>query len=176
MNRSTRRPVMAKRLFTVVNAALLLLVFQTRSVAQTKQKDALDSKTYTVEITEEKEGGKPGKKPYADEFSFKGGKFRAKIATDNGFASTVYEATMDSTTAERPIDFTIEAKNADTQERFSCEGTVKGEKIEGTAYYIKKGKTKMTYKFEGELKGKKPAPKKPAGTKPEEKKTEEKDK
>jgi hypothetical protein len=142
------------------SAAFMLLAFAGKANAQAKVKDQLENKIFTVEVTEEKEGKDPGK-PYADEITFKSQKFKAKFATDAGFAANVYECTVDSTAEGKPIEFSIETKNADTQERFSCEGTVKGDKIEGTAYYIKKGKTKLTYKFEGELKSKKPAPKKP---------------
>lgn len=154
-----------KRLISAISAAMLLLVFQNGAFAQAKPKDILDGKAYTVEITEEKDG-KASSKTYPDEFFFKSGKFKAKIATDNGFTSNVYETTVDSSSAIKVIDFTIESKNAETQERFSCEGTVKGDYIEGTAYYIKKGKTKNTYKFTGDLKSKKAPAKKPAPTKP----------
>lgn len=161
----------ASRSFIKISVIFAFLAFNSKANAQAKQKDELDGKIFTVEVTEEKEGKDPGK-PYADEISFKSQKFRAKFATDAGFAANVYEATMDSTVAERPIEFSVETKLPDSQERFSCEGVVKGNQIEGTAYYMKKGKTKMTYKFTGELKSKKPAPKKPAEDKKDEKKEE----
>lgn len=151
-----------KRLISALSTAMLLLVLQNGAFAQAKQKDILDGKTFTVEITEEKEG-KPTTKTYPDELAFKSNKFRAKIAANHGFASNAYETTIDSTSTPHVIEFSVESKNADSQERFSVEGIVKGDYIEGTAYYIKKGKTKNTYKFSGDLKVKaKKAPKKPA--------------
>jgi hypothetical protein len=154
-----------KRFIPALSAAIMLLLLQNAAFAQAKPKDALDGKAFTVEITEEKDG-KPVSKTYSDEFFFKSGKFKAKIAVDNGFSSNTYDVTVDSTSSPAVIEFTIESKNAETQERFSCEGTVKGNFIEGTAYYIKKGKTKNTYKFAGDLKTKKAPVKKPAPTKP----------
>lgn len=143
----------------------LLILSGSGAFAQTKQKDALDGKTFTVDVTEEKEG-KSGTKTITDEFFFKSSKFKAKIASDNGFTNNIYEATQDTMAADKPIEFSIETKDAETQERFSCEGVVKGNQIEGTAYYIRKGKTKMTYTFTGQLKEKpvKKAPVKPAPT------------
>ena len=154
-----------KRLISAISTAMLLLVLQNGAFAQAKPKDILDGKVYTVEITEEKEG-KAASKTYPDEFGFKSGKFKAKIATDNNFTNNMYETVVDSTSGTKIVEFTIESKNSETQERFSCEGTVKGDFIEGTAYYIKKGKTKSTYKFSGDLKTKKAPGKKPAPTKP----------
>lgn len=154
-----------KRLISALSTATLLLLLQNGAFAQAKPKDILDGKVYTVEITEEKDG-KAASKSYADEFSFKSQKFKAKIATDNNFTSNVYETVVDSSSGTKVVEFTIESKNSETQERFSVEGTVKGDFIEGTAYYIKKGKTKNTYKFSGDLKAKKAPAKKPAPTKP----------
>lgn len=156
-----------KRLISALSTAMLLLVIHNGAFAQgKKQKDILDGKTFKVEITEEKEG-KASTKTYPDEFFFKSNKFRAKIATESGFSSNSYETTIDSTATPPVIEFSIESKNPDSQERFSCEGIVKGDYIEGTAYYIKKGKTKNTYKFSGDLKQKaKKAPAKKPESKP----------
>jgi hypothetical protein len=171
MNNIITRKTITSKLFAVCSALLLLIMFQSKALAQAKQKDALDGKIFTVELTEEKEGSKKAAKPTADEFSFKGGKFRATVANDLGFTNNLYDATQDTTAEGRPVEFTIETKLADTQERFSCEGVVKGDHIEGTANYIRKGKTKSTYTFTGELKAKKTTVKKPAPPVKKEEKT-----
>jgi hypothetical protein len=103
---------------------------------------ALDGKTFLGEMTEK--GKTKGDK---DTFVFKDGKFRSTACDAYGFAETAYSAvgkegeTTFEATAESPKEGTMKWK-----------GTIKGDTIEGTTVWTKKGQADMSYTFKGALK------------------------
>lgn len=137
------------------NVILFLLVASSTFVfAQAKKgKSPIDGKIFSITLTE------PDKKkaePVKDEVSFMTGKFKSMFMTQAGFMGQPdYEYEVDSTSGKVIVKFTVEMKNNDSQERFSWEGTVDDDKIEGTAIIRKKGKIEHTYHFTGTQKNKK---------------------
>ena len=105
------------------------------------QAGALDGKTFSGTMTEK---GKA--KGSNDTFTFKEGKFRSTACDPYGFTETTYSATAKDgatsfqATAESPKEGTMKWK-----------GTVRGDRIEGTAVWMKKGQGDMSYTFQGEL-------------------------
>jgi hypothetical protein len=139
----------------LLSAALMIGSF---AFAQKKQKSPIDGRIYAVTHTEQ---GKKKTEPIKDDISFMNGKFKSGHLMNMGFTMTDYDYEVDSTASPVTIKFTVEAKN-DSQERFSWEGTITDDKVEGTAIMRKKGEIKHTYNFSGNWKNKKkpkPAPK-----------------
>lgn len=146
---------------------LLIMAFITvnASFAQGKKpKSPVDGKIFTVTLTEQ---DKKKAEPVKDEVSFMTGKFKSNFMMQAGFSGQPdYEYEVDSTSGKTIVKFTVEMKNNDSQERFSWEGTVDDDKIEGTATIRKKGKIEHTYKFSGTQKNKKKAKPAPPAPKP----------
>jgi hypothetical protein len=140
-------------------AAIALLAVNSIFAQGKKTKSPVDGKIFTITLTEQ---DKKKAEPTKDEVSFMTGKFKSMFMTQAGFIGQPdYEYEVDSTSGKVIVKFTVELKNNDAQERFSWEGTVDDDKIEGTATIRKKGKIEHTYKFTGTQKNKKkvkPAP------------------
>ncbi|HEY3125091.1 MAG TPA: hypothetical protein VGK70_13650 [Thermoanaerobaculia bacterium] len=102
----------------------------------------LDGSSFVGQIMEK--GKEQGEQ---DEFLFKGGKFRATGCDANGFTEASY------TIAQSDISTSFEAEAHSPKEgTMKWKGTVKGETIEGTAVWTKKGQADITYSFKGTLK------------------------
>jgi hypothetical protein len=130
------------------------------SFAQAKKKSPLDLRIYTITLTPKDE---KKAEPIKDEASFMAGKFKTNFLMQAGFTQTDYEYEIDSTSGSEVIKFTVEAKN-ENQERFSWEGSLGGDNINGIATIRKKGKIMHTYTVSGTWKNKKkvkPQPKTP---------------
>lgn len=125
---------------TVISFAAALLILSAAS--SRAEKMALDGATFVGTMTEE---GKAKADP--DQFMFKDGKFRSTACDAYGFSETVYTSTVGDgatrfeATATSPKEGTMKWK-----------GTVKGNRIEGSAVWIKKGQADMRYTFEGNRK------------------------
>ncbi len=140
---------------------LSLVISSTLVFAQGKKaKSPVDGKIFAITLTEQ---DKKKAEPFKDDVSFMIGKYKSIFMSQAGFVGQPdYEYTVDTTSGRTIVSFTVELKNNETQERFSWEGTVDDDKIEGTAIIRKKGKVEHTYKFSGTQKNKKkpkPAPK-----------------
>jgi hypothetical protein len=117
--------------FGVVCAALALA-----------QAGVLDGKSFAGTFTEK--GKTKGDK---DTFVFKDGKFRSTACDAYGFTETAYSATTkDGATS---FEATTESPKEGTMK---WKGTVRRDRIEGSAVWMKKGQADMNYTFHGELK------------------------
>ena len=116
-----------------------------------KSAGPLDGKVFTVQATE---NGKKKAKPEPGELNFKGGKMKSSLFADAGYKDTKYDATVDSSSAEPSIAFTVNCEIG-KEEFFKWDGSINGENIEGTAQLTKKDKVKKSYAFTGTLKSKK---------------------
>jgi len=121
----------------LVSLAAALLILSAPPAAAEKQ--PLDGATFAGTMTEK---GKTKADP--DQLVFKDGSFRSTACDVYGFAETPYRSTVgDGATrfeamATSPKEGTMKWK-----------GTVKGNRIEGTAVWIKNGQADMHYTFEG---------------------------
>ncbi len=132
---------------------ILLFVSSTIFAQGKKVKSPVDGKIFAITLTEQ---DKKKSEPIKDDVSFMTGKYKSMFMTQAGFIGQPdYEYTIDSTSGSVIVKFTVELKNNETQERFSWEGTVNDDKIEGTATIRKKGKIEHTYTFSGTQKNKK---------------------
>lgn len=137
---------------------LLLSILSLTGFAQAKKKSPIDGRIYSLTLTEEKEGKKKPE-PIKDEMTFIAvGKFKSNYMMQAQFPQTEYEYEVDSAATPVAIKFTVESKNTDDG-RFSWEGTISGDNVEGKIYIRKKGKIIHTYDFTGTHKNKKKAPK-----------------
>jgi len=158
-----------------ITAVLFLLVTSLSSMQSKAQSSAtaeplLQGKVYTIRIKQQattKKGTEFGKEE-ADEFSFKGGKFKT-VGFARNFEMPVkpYEITnVDTATGTQIISWECPiAWSPDDNVLFK--GTIEGgNSIKGTVDWTVKNKPKKSlhYEFEGELKEKKkkPAPAAPA--------------
>lgn len=130
--------------------------------AQKKVKPPVEGRIYSLTLTEEKESKKKAPEPFKDEIAFiVNVKFKSTFMMNAGFSQTDYTFEVDSSSSPVTIKWSVEAKN-DANGRFSWEGTITDDAIEGTAVIRKKGKIEHTYNFTGTWKNKKkpkPAPK-----------------
>ncbi len=102
----------------------------------------LDGKTFVGQMTEK--GKAKGEK---DEFVFKDGKFRSTGCDPYGFTETPY------TVSQSDVSANFEAESHSPKEgTMKWKGTVKGDTIEGTAVWMKKGQADMHYTIKGTLK------------------------
>jgi hypothetical protein len=136
---------------------VIAFVIATGSVfAQAKKKSPIDGKIFAITLTAQEEKKKP--EPQKDEVSFMLGKCKSLFMGQAGVAAQAdYEYEVDSTSGKAIVKFTLESKNEETQERFSWEGSIDDDKIEGTLTTRKKGKIVKTYNFTGTQKNKKKA-------------------
>jgi hypothetical protein len=106
------------------------------------QAGALDGKSFAGTFTEK---GKA--KGDVDTFVFKDGKFRSTACDPYGFTEATYSATTkDGATS---FEATSESPKEGTM---MWKGTVRGDRIDGTAVWVKKGQVDISYTFHGELK------------------------
>lgn len=139
----------------IIYIAAGLAFMATTAFAQKKEKippGPLDKKTFAVELV--KEGKKKGT-PEKVDLKFASGKFNWTTMVQDGYKSSAYEATFDSTAKPITCAFTSEALG-EKDEVYKWEGTITGDDIEGTSTLSKKGKVKESYTFSGTIKGKKP--------------------
>jgi hypothetical protein len=127
---------------TLVSLAAALLILSATATAAAAEKQPLDGATFVGTMTEK---GKTKADP--DRLVFKNGKFRSTACDVYGFAETPYTSTV----ADGATRF--EAMAASPKEgTITWKGTVKGNTIEGTAVWMKKGQADMHYIFEGKRK------------------------
>ena len=120
-------------------AAVLALVWASAVVAQA---GALDGKVFVGTMAEK---GKT--KSDKDTFLFNEGKFRSVACDTYGFTETSYTAAVSGGAT------TFEAASTSPKEgTMKWKGTVKGDAIEGTAVWMKKGQADAHYIFKGTLK------------------------
>lgn len=119
-------------------AALLVL-----SAAPARaEKMPLDGATFVGTMTEK---GKT--KADQDQLVFKDGKFRSTACDAYGFTETPYTAAVSD------VNTRFEAVATSPKEgTMKWKGTVKGDMIEGTAEWVKKGQADTHYTFKGKLK------------------------
>ncbi len=122
--------------------ALALAVLLGWPAATGAQSGPLDGKTFSGTMTEK---GKT--KGDVDTFLFKDGKFRSSACDTYGFAEAAYSA------ATKGGATSFEATTQSPREgTMKWTGTVRGDRIEGTAVWMKKGQADMSYTFQGALK------------------------
>jgi hypothetical protein len=124
---------------TLVSLAALLILSATPAAAE---KQPLDGATFMGTMTEK---GKT--RADQDQLVFKDGKFRSTACDVYGFAETPYTATVGDGATR--FEATATSPNEGTMK---WKGTVKGDAIEGTADWVKKGQADMHYTFEGKRK------------------------
>jgi hypothetical protein len=124
----------------VVSLAAVLLILSAAPAGAEKM--ALDGATFVGTMTEK---GKT--KADQDQLVFKDGKFRSTMCDAYGFTEALYAVSRsgDST------DFESEA-HSPKEGTMKWKGTAKGDTIEGTAVWIKKGQADMYYDFKGKRK------------------------
>ena len=123
----------------LLGSALVLLWSPAPAAAE---KGPLDGKTFAGEMTEK--GKARGDK---DTFVFKDGKFRSTGCDAYGFTETSYTAAVSD------VSTTFQAESSSPKEgTMKWKGTVKGDTLEGTADWMKKGQADMHYTFRGTLK------------------------
>ncbi|MDQ3047201.1 MAG: hypothetical protein M3R27_06600 [Bacteroidota bacterium] len=130
----------------------LSVLITVNAFAQKRVKSPVDGKIFSLTLTEE---GKKKPEITKDECSFLSGKFKSNYMFQAGFTQVDYEYEVDSTSGKPVVKFTAEAKNDESQERFSWEGSVDDDKLTGTAIIRKKGKVLHTYAVTGTQKNKK---------------------
>ncbi len=82
-----------------------------------------------------------------DTFVFKDGKFRSTMCDAYGFTETPYTAAVSD------VSTTFEAEATSPSEgTMKWKGAVKGDTVEGTAVWTKRGQTDTVYTFKGTLK------------------------
>jgi hypothetical protein len=129
----------AKRLGLLLAVALVLLWTPEPAAAEN---GPLDGKTFAGEMTEK---GKT--KGDADTFVFRDGKFRSTACDAYGFTETAY------TSAVSDVSTRFEAEATSPREgTMKWKGTVRGDSLEGTAVWTKKGQADAVYTFKGTLK------------------------
>jgi hypothetical protein len=101
----------------------------------------LDGKTFAGDMTEK---GKTKGDP--DTFVFRDGKFRSTACDSYGFTETAYSAAVSD------VSTTFEAMSTSPKEgTMKWKGTVRGDSLEGTAVWTKKGQADSAYTFKGTL-------------------------
>ena len=122
-----------KPLLQIILPALICFSFY--SSAQVREKEnALNGKTFSImlRVTGDERPGMPWT---ADEISFAGGKLISKVmGKEEGFPPFDCSFTVDSTASGIIIHFTASGKNNGVSD-ITWEGTVTGNKIEGTAVW-----------------------------------------
>jgi hypothetical protein len=122
--------------------SLAVALMFVRSLPANAQTGPLDGKTFAGAMTEK--GKAKGDK---DTFLFRDGKFRSTACDAYGFTEAPY------TVAESDVSTTFEAEATSPKEgTMKWKGTVKGDSVEGTAVWIKKGQADILYTFKGTLK------------------------
>jgi len=104
--------------------------------------ESLDGKSFLGQM-----GQQGSEKGNPDEFIFKEGKFRSIACNPYGFGDAPYTASAN----EDMMTFEAET-HSPTDGVMQWKGTVTGEKIEGTATWLKPGAAPVEYWFKAELK------------------------
>jgi len=125
---------------TGLSLAAALLVLSAAGAGAAKM--PLDGSTFVGTMTE---AGKTKGDP--DQLVFKDGKFRSSACDAYGFTETPYTAAVSD------VGTRFEAVATSPKEgTMAWKGTVKGNTIEGTADWVKKGQADTHYTFKGKLK------------------------
>ncbi len=125
---------------TVVSLAAALLILS--AAAPAAERMPLDGATYVGTMTEK---GKTKADP--DQLVFKDGRFRSTVCDAYGFTETPYTAAVSDG------DTRFEAVATSPKEgTMTWKGTVKGDTVEGTAVWSKKGQADALYTFKGKMK------------------------
>ena len=143
---------------SIITTAACVLAFTLFSFKG--EKDALNKKTYIVQVDEMKDGKPKGKKPAEDELEFKDGKVFSNIAeAKHGFKWMKYKVTKDSTyDDEGEKKQWIEAESMatnDQDETMIMHFKVDQYEISGTYKLTKRDVPKKLYEFVGKEKIKK---------------------
>jgi hypothetical protein len=105
------------------------------------QSDALDGRTFQILMSE------GGKDPVANTLTFANGRMESEVCREHGFFAAPYEAQDNE---DESIHFTCDVTNDNGVEtRWS--GTVKDDKIAGTAETTQPGKDPILHTFESAL-------------------------
>jgi hypothetical protein len=104
------------------------------------QSDALDGKTFPILMSE------GGKDPVSNVLTFDHGRMESEVCREHGFYAAPYEAQDNE---DDSIHFTCEMTNDDVKTCWS--GTVKDDKIAGTAETTQPGKDPVLHTFESAL-------------------------
>ena len=132
---------MSKTLKGIASSLAAALVIASAALAGA-EKMPLDGATFEGTMTE---AGKS--KADKDTFVFKDGKFRSTACDAYGFTETPYTAAVSD------VDTRFEAVATSPKEgTMKWKGTVKGNMIEGTADWVKKGPAEMHDAFTGKMK------------------------
>lgn len=149
------------RRFVTVKSVFIALVFFTCLFAFKEEKDSLHKRTFTVNLTEVKDGV-VAKKSIADEFYFKDGKvFSNYLFEKFGYKAIRYRINKDSiytdstNTEVRQLDVEASATNEDNLTVAMTFTTVEWD-IDGVIKVTKNDKIKKYLDFAGREKGGKP--------------------
>lgn len=104
------------------------------------QSDALDGRTFTILMSED------GEDPVENVLTFAGGHLESELCREHGFHAAPYEAEPNE---DRSIAFTCRMANGDV--RTLWRGTVKDDKIAGTAETTQPGEDPVLHTFESSL-------------------------
>jgi hypothetical protein len=126
-----------RKAMTMVGLSLAAALFLVRAAPANAQAGPLDGKTFAGTMTEK---GKT--RGDSDRFVFKDGKFRSTSCDAYGFTETAYTAAV----SDVSTIFEAEAKSP-REGTMKWKGTVKGDSVEGTAVWMKKGQADRTYTF-----------------------------
>jgi len=159
LKKLTNNTLFLKWTFPVLSLQIMLfltfLLPQITIAQSSKTKDKfLEGKIYLIELVEK---GSKKTKSTEDELSFKSGKFKSKTMFEEDFGPANYTVSVDSSSSEgKIISFEAQSKNKENKEEtLTWKGTIEDDNIEGSAIWIKKGKTKKEFEFSGSLKRKK---------------------
>jgi hypothetical protein len=125
---------------TVVSLAAVLLILSVAPAGAEKM--LLDASTFVGTMTE---NGKT--RADEDQLVFKDGKFRSTVCDAYGFTEAPYSVYQ----SDVSTGFEAEA-HSPKEGTMKWKGTVKGNTIEGTADWVKKGQADAHYTFKGKLK------------------------
>ena len=125
-------------------ALLFIAILTTTSFAQ----NALDGKTFDVEIIEKKRIGDP--KKMKGIIIFEKGKMGGTISHENGYSPAEYSTESKDGLVATFINFT--AKAIGKKDALNWEGVINGNEIEGTAIRKRKGEIRTIFEFKGALK------------------------
>ncbi|HSI03922.1 MAG: hypothetical protein ACAI38_04485 [Myxococcota bacterium] len=129
-----------KRIACAAVSAVLLAI---ASVALAAGKGELDGKVFAVALAEKANAAKSDN----DTLTFQGGTFRSSGCDQYGFGAASY------TTSKAGDVITFESTATSPKEgTMIWKGTVKGNAVEGTALWQKKGQADIAYVFKGTLK------------------------
>jgi hypothetical protein len=131
-----------RKAFRIVVFSLAVAAVVVEAPAAAAQAGPLDGKSFVGAMTEK---GKT--KGDSDTFIFRDGNFRSTACDAYGFTETAYTAAVSDVSTR----FEAEATSPN-EGTMKWKGTVKGDSLEGTAVWTKKGQADTAYTFKGTLK------------------------